>query len=142
MIIGFTGSRHGMSLEQRVVVEKVCKQIASLDGKHQFHHGDCIGADAEAHDIFKKAGFETHIHPPRLTLRQAHCQGDVCYPPDDYIPRDRRIVETCEVLIGTPKELKEVLRSGSWATIRHARRTKTKCLIVLRDGTYVKENYG
>jgi hypothetical protein len=44
--IGFTGTRQGMTAEQKSALRNL------LDGgAGDFHHGDCIGADSEAHGI-------------------------------------------------------------------------------------------
>ena len=41
MKIGFTGTRDGMSIRQLVVLRTQFAKHAT-----EFHHGDCIGADA------------------------------------------------------------------------------------------------
>lgn len=47
MKIGFTGTRQGMTPAQRL---KATHWLAKLSAT-EFHHGDCMGADAEAHAI-------------------------------------------------------------------------------------------
>jgi len=36
-----------------------------------FHHGDSIGADAEAHDVTVSMGCEVVIHPPVTEAKRA-----------------------------------------------------------------------
>lgn len=43
MKIGFTGTRHGMTNQQK---NQFFKIIINLNDLKEFHHGDCIGADA------------------------------------------------------------------------------------------------
>lgn len=121
MKIGFTGTREGMSQSQKEQFVLKCDEL----GITEFHHGDCEGGDAEAHDIVRE--FFPHVwievYPPKSTYRQAFKKGDKHHPPEDYIPRDRNIVDNTEFLIGAPLQDKEKVRSGTWTTIRHARRT-------------------
>jgi hypothetical protein len=48
--IGFTGTRYGMTPDQRSAIARL---IAETAGPEPFfaHHGDCIGADAEFHEL-------------------------------------------------------------------------------------------
>ena len=44
-------------------------------------------------------------------------------PPKPYLKRNEDIVNKCDVLIACPIDKnKEILRSGTWATIRKARK--------------------
>ena len=45
MIIGFTGSRKGMTGEQAAVVMRLL--LSATEG----HHGDCVGADEQFHEM-------------------------------------------------------------------------------------------
>jgi hypothetical protein len=121
MKVGFTGSREGMSRLQK---EQFVLKLFELSPT-EFHHGDCEGADAEAHDIVREF-FPTviiHVYPPKAKNKQAFKQGDIWYTPAPYLERDRKIVDSTECLIGAPLSDAEQLRSGTWATIRHARKT-------------------
>lgn len=120
MKVGFTGTRLGMTRHQK---EQFVLKMFELDPA-EFHHGDCEGADAEAHDIVRE--FFPHVwivvYPPKSDYRRAFKVGDEMKEPEAYIPRDRKIVESTDFLIGAPKSNEEILRSGTWATIRHARK--------------------
>ena len=60
VIVGMTGTRLGMTLQQK---EKFYEILEYIDG-HLFHHGDCLGADAEGHDMSEELGYQPIIHPP------------------------------------------------------------------------------
>lgn len=132
MKVGFTGSQLGMSQHQK---EQFVLKLFELSPT-EFHHGDCVGADAEAHDIVREffPNVQVHVHPPIYSNKRAFRKGDVMYAEDHYIPRDRKIVDSTECLIGTPKSDTEELRSGTWTTIRHARKTGKPHFILKRNG--------
>lgn len=121
MKVGFTGTREGMSQHQK---EQFALKIYDL-GATEFHHGDCEGADAEAHDIIREIFPHIRIvgHPPKKSYKRAFKVCDELREPLDYIPRDKNIVNDTEFLIGAPLTDAEVIRSGTWTTIRHAIKT-------------------
>ena len=120
MKIGFTGTQIGMSDKQK---EQFVLDLLDLNPT-ECHHGDCIGADAEAHDIVRAFFPDCLIilHPPKVTSKRAYKKADASYPPEEYLDRNHKIVEKSEVLFGTPKNDTEELRSGTRATIRYGRK--------------------
>lgn len=118
MKVGFTGTQIGMSERQKVALR------AELAKATEFHHGDCVGADAEADQIARELGTKIHIHPPINPSKRAFCYrlGDVIWPEDEYLARNHDIVNATRELIAAPKSDREELRSGTWATIRYASR--------------------
>lgn len=124
--IGFTGTQQGMSEFQKSIVENFFK---AFDGTFEFHHGDCIGADAEAHDIAKYWADGIVIHPPIDESRRAFKKGNVILPQKPFLKRNQDIVDACDILIACPKTHMEELRSGTWATIRYARKNFKKIFI-------------
>jgi len=130
MKIGFTGTRQGMTAEQRYVL--IC--VLTFLKPKEFHHGDCIGADEQASNIARDMGCRIVIHPPLNNKFRAYCSGDKVLPPKDYLERNRDIVDRTDILVATPKQFNEVLRSGTWATIRYARKTGKPQIIIFPDG--------
>jgi hypothetical protein len=126
--LGFTGTRRGMSAFQLEALRHFLIGFRTTGGiAQEFHHGDCTGADAEAHDIARELGIPIHIHPPTDTRLRARCAlkslpayDIVTYNPKSYLERNHDIVDACDWLIAAPGGDKEVLRSGTWATIRYA----------------------
>lgn len=121
MKIGFTGTQLGMSQNQK---EQFVLKFQEL-GATEFHHGDCIGADAEAHDLVREFFPDVKIicHPPKASSKRAWKNCDDYKQPLPYLERDHKIVDNTDFLIGTPKTDNEILRSGTWATIRYSRKS-------------------
>lgn len=131
---GFTGSRQGMTDIQKQSFSCVIFPYAKYN-ELVFIHGDCIGCDKDAHDIVR--GYKDSyiiIHPPINKKYRAYCDGDIILESKDYIPRNHDIVYDSDIIIACPNTLLESLRSGTWATVRHARKLKKKIIIIYPDG--------
>lgn len=130
MIVGFTGTQIGMSGKQ---ISEFRRQLDVLD-PIEFHHGDCVGADEEAHNIVTDYGIRVVIHPPDISSKRAFCKGVGVrvLGKKGYIARNHDIVDACDVLIAAPKHDVEELRSGTWATIRYARKLGKRVVILKR----------
>jgi hypothetical protein len=132
--IGFTGTRNGMTPEQLLGFTNTVK---AFDLK-EFHHGDCIGSDAEAH--YHILGLFPHakiiIHPPDKNGMRAFCKPSThIHTPLPFLRRNQEIVDETDVLIATPGEATEQVRSGTWSTVRYALKNGRFVLIVYPDGT-------
>lgn len=93
-----------------------------------FHHGCAIHADAEAHWMVRHQWPDAviHGHPSTLihmTDERALADCDIVHPRKPPLERNRDIVAPCERLIALPRQSYEVLRSGTWATVRYALRS-------------------
>lgn len=130
MILGFTGTRHGMTVEQAAVVAGVM-----AEGWDEFHHGDCVGADAEAHGLAVDAGIRVVSHPPVDGRLRAWCVVDEQRAPLPYLARNALIVEACGLLVVCPAEFDEQQKGGTWWTWRHAVRLLHRRLMVRPDGS-------
>lgn len=127
MRIGFTGTRQGMTPFQ-------LGQVAELFSKTEnlvLHHGDCIGADAQAHE---RARFynavRVVIHPPTNPKQRAFCLGDELRKKYPYLIRNMHIVDETELLIATPSGPEVFRGSGTWQAIRYARKIGRRLIII------------
>ena len=133
--IGFTGNRLGLSyLQASALTQTLMKYPVG-----EFHHGNCIGSDDMAHQIvLKMFGKDViYIHPPintKLERQDSIVEFNVL-PAESYLKRNHSIVDATRILIATPGEFSEVLRSGTWATIRYARQRSKQVIIIFPDGS-------
>lgn len=135
MKIGFTGTRDGMTEAQTTALHAL---LPVADIASEFHHGDCLGADAQAHDIATGHGCRTVSHPPIKDDLRAFKKADEYRERKSYLARNREIVKETEFLIAAPKEFVEQDKGGTWYTVRFAREKGRRLCIIRPDGTLTK----
>lgn len=135
---GFTGTRQGMTRIQ--AKNFISFMLANGDSVTDFHHGCAIGADAEANDLMLGAmpWVRRHGHPSNIVGQRAMVNLTDCEKPLPPLQRNDVIVKACQVLCACPGENQEVLRSGTWATIRHA--VKDKLVVIFYPDGRVQQN--
>lgn len=110
-------------------------QLRSLyeQGYRFVRHGDCVGADAQFDSMARNVGYSVIMHPPSNSYKRAFCnrRGPTeVLPTKGFIERNHDIVDASSVMIATPKEKDEQLRSGTWATIRYSRKKRVTLTVV------------
>lgn len=135
--VGFTGTQRGMTAAQQ---ESLQREFMSLDSSYEqwlFHHGDCIGADEEADKMARAFGAKIIIHPPDKDTKRAFCSVRFCdmrAKPKPYLERNKDIVGASSILFAAP-DGPERQRSGTWSTVRYARKIKCDYKIFMPDGS-------
>ena len=97
---GFTGTRHRLTAPQ---LEKLKEVIEGLRG--WFHHGDCKGADEQAHHLAVERQLQIALHPPESNRLRAYCKAGlsgIVYAAQPYLERNARIVHATSSLIACP----------------------------------------
>lgn len=143
--ISMTGSRTINTLTQKQLVNFRQLMIEYRDkGYTHLNHGDCQGADEIAHEIAIELGLEIVIYPPDKTKYRANCKGEnvTIRPEASYRSRNQAIVNNGHVLLALPNSNCEQLRSGTWMTVRMARKANLPMMICYPDGRILKENFG
>lgn len=142
MKLGMSGSRNGITNKGFISFYKYVKN--NIKQISEIHHGDCIGADKEFHDIINsikdKYNIKIIIHPPTNNTLRAYCKGDIQRDKKPYITRNHCIVDETDELIAFPPTQNEIINSGTWATIRYARIKKKPIYIIYPDGKINIEN--
>jgi hypothetical protein len=112
MKIGFTGTSWGMTPSQKAQVHERLLYWAA-QGADEFHHGLCIGADEQAADIAHDIGYKVVAHP-------------------GYSPKnpENRMYRSDFLVIAAPRDKNEEIRSGTWTTVRYARKKKRNIELV------------
>lgn len=133
MILGFTGTRRGLSPTQFHALSLVIQQYGEFT---ELHHGCCIGADEQAHrELSPFVSGDIVGWPCTLTNQVSdwcldHCTKLMSTKPP--LVRNQQIVQHCDILVAAPLTSEEQLRSGTWHTIRYARRRGMKPIILHR----------
>jgi predicted Rossmann fold nucleotide-binding protein DprA/Smf involved in DNA uptake len=136
--IGFSGTQHGMSPDQRETVRNLLSTYYLMGGT-KFVHGNCIGADEEAAEMAMEMGYYVFAHIAATGNKQSerntfHDCSEVPLPP---LTRNRLIVNESTRMIIAPYRDTEHIRSGTWATYRYAHKQNRPIAIVRRDGEWV-----
>lgn len=137
MILGFTGTQQGMTQRQRDAVGYLFK-AAKL---HILHHGGCVGADEQAHQLAVAMKARVRVHPgPAFNMQRGCPDADLVYPVRPNLVRNVDIARLgLDGLIAAPAQDVEQLRSGTWATVRYARKMHRHVWIVTPFGTFREE---
>ena len=135
--IGITGTQDGMTEKQFDFV----KEFVEMVYMNAIHGGDCVGFDAECIMLVQelRPDVKTVGHPPSNPIKRAFLEYDELREEKDYLDRNHDIVDETSFLLACPNG-PEKLRSGTWATIRYARKTGKSILIIYPDGKYDYEN--
>jgi hypothetical protein len=112
---------------------------------YELHHGDCIGSDANVHEMVFEMGWRIVVHPPTDPKKRAWVARTKFWDPLrcatvpelPYLDRNKAIVDQTLFLLATPGEKEMKQRSGTWSTVRYAQKLKRPVRLLHRDGSEV-----
>jgi len=138
MKVGFTGTQEGTTNEQFAA----CTEFFLSEDVSEFHHGACIGADEEIHKLVVIMKSKVYKYPSTVTTKLGKCPGgylacQAMHP----LKRNPLIVDAVDMLLACPKTQYEIRRSGTWATIRYARKVGKPIMIIFPNGEIRKEGF-
>lgn len=135
--LAFTGTKDGWTDAQ---TKSSCAELQRLRETYSvMHNGDCVGADERAALVWDALKGDVVLHPPINPKYRAFMDFGFVLPEGEYIKRDRDMVNASSYLLATPKTMYEFLRSGTWSTVRYARKVGIPLTIVYPDGSIVHE---
>lgn len=141
--IGFTGTRRGMTGFQRDMVKWHLNNWWTYYDEIILHHGNCVGSDRELVLLAKDlVGFRIIGHPMVGGNWQASTSNnDETLDARPPLIRNKAIVVSSQILLATPREHHEVLRSGTWTTIRYAWARPIPVIIIPPTGSFGQLEY-
>lgn len=130
--LGTTGTREGLSDAQKDQLKEFIRNHVV----YTLHHGDCVGSDDQVARAFSDEGTFIIAYPGNsTTLHKAHSTAnDLILPWQENLVRNRKIVNSVEMLLAFPSTESEVVRSGTWATIRYANKRLVPVKIITPSG--------
>ena len=136
MRVGFVGGFKDFVEEQKETFSHLIKEL----NPEEYHHGDLVGSEKEAHDIVRLLlpSCKIHIHPSVRDNKRAFCKGDVMHIEMDYVPRDLDLLEdiqlliVCHMLVTNKSRL--MRSTGPNAMISHAKEQGIDLLIIDTKG--------
>jgi hypothetical protein len=138
MIVGFTGTRKGMTDAQKTEVKNLLQALLPSDDSTKIaRHGDCVGADADFDIMATLIGYTTIPHPASDVAGKwrAHLHDERAWVAKPALQRNHTIVNLSDIMIACPKSHTEEFRgSGTWATIRYTRKQKQVLYLIYPDG--------
>jgi len=142
-IVGFTGTSEGMMNEQVLEVHMLLGEFKNI-GVRKAVHGLCIGADEQFHTMARAFQYWM-IGRPGVTKsgkvwKRSLVECDTVFPAKFFLKRNPDIVDSSGVMLATPKESNEMIGSGTWATIRYARKVQKPLILIRPDGSVTVEH--
>ena len=125
LIYGFTGTRKGLNENQKNQIILLLNE----NNINEVHHGDCVGGDTDFHNLCQNKNIKIIIHPPNINTMRTFCKSSYVLKPKPFLDRNKDIVNSCDILIACPENDKEILRSGTWSTMRYAKKINKPVLL-------------
>jgi hypothetical protein len=131
LIVGITGTEKGTSPYQADAVWTLLNFLRP----DWLRHGDCVGVDIQVAEMATYLGIGTIAHPACNIPEKykAHHKSTIVMPEELPLVRDMDMAKSVSIMIACPEEQKEILRSGTWATVRYARKARIPRIIMLGE---------
>jgi hypothetical protein len=136
-VLGFTGtSKRPPTPVQIAALDDILAEFWDK-GYRTLVHGEARNADSLANDMARAKGYYTYGRP--TTISDNRCEVDARAEPKRPLDRDWDIVEEANTLVAVPANQKEEVRSGTWATVRYARKLNAPVVIIKPNGDVDRE---
>ncbi len=146
--IGITGTRNLPTDNQRHTLRLMVNSFARcVGGERQLHHGMCVGTDECAHYIAAQIPrMKIYGHPgpqSRYRMQAGHDLFTLIYDAKPFRARNSDIVQASGILLACPRYPEQdarSARSGTWQTIRFARRAHKPVILVIPSGAIIHDH--
>lgn len=136
VIMAFTATRKGITVGQIASA----REIAEAEMPTTFLHGCAEGGDRQLHGVATPGRRE--LCPSRKdqfkwamdNKADGDSIRDIPVGKTPEIRRNREMVDRCCVLVACPETETEVVRSGTWATVRYARSKGKRLAVISPNG--------
>lgn len=122
-------------------VESLDKVIGTLAKRFStigiFHHGGGAGSEERAALLARVKGLKVTAHPTTNVnhrSRRLSLTSHIIMPPVDNALKNRNIVNISDLMIAAPYEEREVMRAGTWSTVRYTRLLAKPIIIIYPMG--------
>lgn len=138
VMLGFTGTQEGMTLQQRETVQRLVEEL----NPSIVRHGACKGADAEFSEIAAHAGVPVIVAHPGHDQhgRSPHRAKSFHYTDlldaERYMKRNRAIIAKSNLIIACPNAQPFFKKGGTFLTTQAALAAKKAVTVVWPDGSY------
>jgi hypothetical protein len=140
MKISVTATRIGLTTKQSKAAVMLLRKLKP----DILIHGAANGGDSELHDLAKLMGINVEVYPAvgvASNVNNLHyVDGDVIHFPAAPLVRNKTMIDAASITLAFPGEMYEVLRSGTWASIRYARSKGTTLYIIYPNGIISKSS--
>ena len=133
--LGVTGSREPLKQQAIQQILPVLRFFRD-QGYGWMHNGDCMNADHLLACAWRLLGGKIHLHPPSAPGYRAWFDADETEIPMEYMKRNQSIVDASACLLAMPKDMHETMRSGTWATVRRALKSRISVYVIWPDGNH------
>lgn len=139
MELACTATQHGLTDAQTRGVSGFFSMYHVTDRINSLHNGGCIGGDEEiaeiAYSFLPRINIILHPGdtPKKWSTRVFELASEI-FPHRGNLERNRYMVDIATHVLACPREGTEVLRSGTWATIRYAKKTGKRLTIIYPSG--------
>jgi hypothetical protein len=128
--VGVTATRRGLNSHQLGNIYRWI--LADKKRIRKLHHGMCVGGDEEINDAARSLGIYTVGHPPTDTRYLSTCVVDEEWEPEEYLTRNRIIVNNTSELLVAPYQDEHpasIRGSGTWYTHDYAKDQKHRVVV-------------
>lgn len=143
--LGITGSRVPLADAQKHSLGIMITAIMRITGLKAIHHGCATGTDETSHgialtipgaDIYGHPGYGNNKSQPHLMDLRPE-EFTLLYPAKPYRERNKDIVTYSRLILACPlypENDTRSARSGTWQTVRLARRTQKPVILIIPNG--------